>query len=123
MILDVLFGLVPKEYYILISPISLIILGIVIDTKIKEGEGFVGRLSMFSHSMALASFYSSIPKTPLIMKIIVNIAIILGLIGVIAYAMNKSLSHENYYKFTKIFNPLITGLLILIYYIFPTWFI
>ena len=119
--MSIFFGLIPSEFYRLISPISLILLGFVIDNK-AQNPTYVGRLSMFSNSMALASFYIFIPNTPLLMKIIINFAVILGIIGIIAYARGKSLKTDKYYKYTKWFSPVVTGVIILIYYILPGLF-
>lgn len=116
------FGLIPGEYYRLIGPLSLIILGLVIDKKAKETK-YTGRLSMFSNSMALVSFYILIPTAPFLLKILVNVALVLGIIGIVSYSMDEHhLSHKNYYQYTKYFNSLVTGGLILGYYLFPNWF-
>jgi len=121
-ITDIFFGIISSDYFRLISPVSLIILGLIIDKKSK-GTKYVGRLSMFSNSMALASFYIPIPTTPLLIKIIINVAIVLGVIGIISYAMDEHhLSGKNYYQYTKYFNSIITGVLILVYYLFPSLF-
>jgi len=119
---DILFGLIPSEYHYLIIPASFFIIGIAIKYRLKEGEGYVGRLSMFSNSMALLSFYAPISKVPIGMILIIDFAIILGIIGIFSYAFNKKLSHENYYKYTRWFDSIVIGLLILIYYISPSWF-
>ena len=119
---NIFFGLMPEQYYGLIGPLSLIILGLVIDRKAKETK-YTGRLSMFSNSMALVSFYILIPTAPLLLKILINVALLLGVIGIVSYSLDEHhLSHKNYYQYTKYFNALVTGGLILVYYLFPRWF-
>lgn len=118
----ILLGIINPKYYNLISPITLLILGLVIKFKLKEREGYVGRLSMFSNSMALTSFYITIPTTPLIIVLIIDFSIVLGIIGLFSYATNRELSHESYYKYTRWFDSITTGILLSVYYIFPNLF-
>lgn len=122
-ITKILLGIVNQEYYYLFAPISFLIMGLAIKYRLKEGEGYVGRLSMFSNSMALFSFYAFIPNTPFLMASIVNFAIILGIIGIISYiSPNGHLTHKNYYRYTRWFDSVIVGLLILVYYWLPNLF-
>lgn len=119
---EIFFGIIPSQYLNLISPLSLIIAGFAINYMSKKNNRYVGRLTMFSNSMALVSFYLFIPNVPALLKLVINISVILGIIGLISYAGGKELTTEGYYKYTYWFNSIITGGLILIYYIFPTWF-
>ncbi len=118
----ILLGIIEQKYYYLINPLSFLIMGLAIKYKLKEKEGYVGRLSMFSNSMALFSFYAFIPNTPFFLFLFTDFAIILGVIGIVAYITNKELSTKNYYKYTRWFDSIIVGILISIYYFVPSLF-
>lgn len=119
---SLLLGIIDPRYYYLITPLSLLIIGFLIKKRAK-GETYVGRLTMFSNSMALFSFYAFVPHVPLWMIWIVNISIALGIIGIISYADVEKHLTKKYYKITEWFDSIYVGLLILIYCLLPSLFI
>jgi putative exporter of polyketide antibiotics len=118
----ILFGLIDQEYYYLITPLSLLIVGFVIKLR-AQGNTYIGRLTMFSNSMALLSFYAFIPHLPLLMIWLLNISVVLGVIGIISYAKVEHRLPKQYYDVVRFFDSIYVALLILLYYIFPTLFV
>lgn len=121
---QILFGLIAQKYFYLIVPISLLIIGFAIKKRAGDKDIYVGRITMFSNSAALLSFYPFIQNPSLLVISIINISVILGVIGIISYVkVNHHLSNLHYYRFTRWFDSIYVGLFIIIYSFFPNLFL
>ncbi|MGV8171660.1 MAG: hypothetical protein ACP5OA_03120 [Candidatus Woesearchaeota archaeon] len=104
--MQVLFGnIVSSNTLDLIVPISLMIIGIVIETR------YIGRISMFTNALALFIFYHG-KEMSSGLGIIVNIVIVLGLIGGISRFFRFSLPQQ-YYTIGWIGSSAVTAILLL----------
>ena len=106
-ITEIFFGILPPKYYLLIAPIALMVAGFLVEKK------FVGRITVFSNSMALVAFFIPLNNVPVLLKLFINFAIILGIIGAWKYYNNESLD-SRYYNLAKYVSTIITGIILLI---------
>jgi len=100
------FQFLPKELILLLGPISLIVIGFLVE------KYYTGRITLFANAMALISFFWSIQNVPFLVILYINIATILGIVGLISYAVKHPL-FEAYYHFGKFFSSAITGIVLL----------
>jgi hypothetical protein len=87
--------------------IALLIVGLVSE------KHFVSRLATFSNSIALDLFFIRKGFTPWYVVIYLLIGSFLGIIGLIAYVENESLS-ERYYIICFLYSSIIAGLIMLV---------
>ena len=88
-----------------ITPFVLVIVGLVVEKK------YTGRVSMFTNAVALYIFYHSINMSSAL-GIIVNIAIVFGLVGGFARLFNIHL-FTAFYKLGWVASSVVTGILLL----------
>lgn len=98
--------LLPKELIILLGPTSLMIIGFLVE------KHYTGRITMFANAIALVSFFAQVTTIPLLIILYINIATILGIIGLASYSVKFPL-FEAYYHFGKFFSSAITGIVLL----------
>ena len=96
----------PKEVILLAGPVSLIIIGFLVE------KYYTGRITLFANAIALVSFFWPIQNIPFLTILYINIATILGIVGLISYALRHPL-FEAYYHIGKYFSSAITGLVLL----------
>jgi len=96
----------PKGLLLLLAPISLIIIGFLVE------KYYTGRITLFANAMALVSFFSAFQNIPNLVILYINFATILGIIGLISYAIKHPLL-EAYYHIGKIASSIVTGIVIL----------
>jgi len=90
----------------ILTPFILVVVGIIIETK------YVPRVVMFTNAAALYIFYHSINMPPGL-GLIVNLAIIIGLIAGVSRILNIPLI-SLFYDIAWIASSVVTGFLLLI---------
>jgi hypothetical protein len=96
----------PKEIFLLLAPISLMVIGFLVE------KYYTGRITLFANAMALVSFFGVFTNIPTVVVIYINLATVLGIIGLISYAVKHPLI-EAYYHVGKLVSSVITGVVLL----------
>ncbi len=99
---------IPSEYVLLLPTFSLIAVGYLVETH------YVGRISVFSNAIALGTYFYNYENLPFLLSAYINILTVAGLIAVFSYASKKSLP-DDFYRLSKIFSSIISGIIILSY--------
>ncbi|MFC1697106.1 hypothetical protein ACFL1H_02135 [Nanoarchaeota archaeon] len=94
--------ILPKQIILLLGPISLILVGYIAE------KYYIGRITLFANAMALITFFAFIEIIPWIIVLYINVATIIGIIGLASYAFKYKLAQE-FYTFGTIFSSVITG--------------
>ncbi len=101
-----LIDLLPASMVSLLGPISLIIVGLLVE------KYYTGRITLFTNAIALVLFFQNVTTIPIWIIWYINIATVLGVLGLISYAFKFPLI-EQYYHIGTIFSSAITGLILL----------
>lgn len=95
----------------LITPISLVIIGHLVE------KVYVGRITIFANTIALNLFFHSVNVTE-ILGWYLNIGLIWGVIGLLAYFARKRLPNW-YYKVGLIYSSIPVGAILLYFTLYP----
>ncbi len=98
--------ILPKEFILLLAPISLMVIGFLVE------KYYTGRITMFANAMALVSFFAFFENIPFLVVLYINIATVLGIVGLISYVLKHPLL-EAYYHVGRIVSSVITAMVIL----------
>ena len=96
---------VPKSIFLLLAPLSLMVIGFLAE------KYYTGRITLFANAMALVSFFGFFQNIPVPVIIYINFTTILGIIGLISYAVKYPLI-EGYYHIGKLASSVITGIVL-----------
>ena len=98
--------ILPREILILLAPLSLIVIGFLVE------KYYTGRITLFANAMALVSFFSGYSNIPFLIILYINLATILGIVGLISYAVKHPL-FEAYYHVGKLVSSAVAGIVLL----------
>lgn len=97
---------VPENLLLLLGPISLMVIGYLVE------KYYTGRITLFANAVALVTYFYRFQNLPFLVVLYINIATILGVVGLISYAIKYPL-FEAYYHIGKYFSSAITGIVLL----------
>ena len=100
-----LLNILPEQLILLLAPLSLIAIGIAVETK------YTGRVTLFANAIALVAFFSSFETLPGWALWYTNLMTLLGIVGFVSYAIKQPL-FEMYYHVGKIGSSVVTGIVI-----------
>lgn len=100
-------SIIPENIIRLVTPVILIIVGYLVEKR------FIGRVSLFTNTIALNIFLYSL-TIPNYLMWYANIGMIAGIIGIFSYAIKYSLP-TFFYILSYIYSSIPVGLIILYY--------
>lgn len=103
------YTIIPDSIIGLIAPFSLIFIGWKVENH------YVGRIPTFSSMIALNVYFFHKTPLPLYLKIYLNIAMVLGLLGIATYPDKEVPLSGLYYKLNWFYCSIAVGILLIFY--------
>jgi len=97
---------IPESLLLLLGPVSLMVIGYLVE------KYYTGKITLFANAIALVTYFYRFQNLPFLLVLYINMATILGIVGLISYTVKHPL-FETYYHIGKYFSSGITGLVLL----------
>ncbi len=93
----------------LLAPAALIIVGWLVE------HNFVGRISIFTNSLAINIFAFYLPNVPYYLAWYCDFGLIMGILGLLFYAAGKKKLPGIYYDLGWLYSSIVVGALVIIF--------
>lgn len=106
------YTIIPESIISLIAPFSLIYIGWKVENH------YVGRIPTFSNMVALNIYFFSQAPLPLYLKVYLNTAVVLGIVGILTYPDREVPFSRIYYKLNWLYCSFAVGFLLIFFELF-----